>query len=149
MNTQGRAMAEDRRSFARTFFNKKVFFLIIQGSLFFVLLLILDEAHAGVSESNLFPAVAQHGSAANEDVTSEDVTSKVICNVVKFVRSIGLPIMTGVILGSSVMAIFGRLAWPAIAALVIFTAVFFGAEKVISKFTDGISGMQTGNCDTI
>ncbi|AGR79043.1 trbC/VIRB2 family protein [Anaplasma phagocytophilum str. CR1007] len=144
MDTQGRAIAEDRRSFARTFFNKKVFFLIIQGSLFFVLLLILDEAYAGVAESNLFPAVAQHGSATNEDVTS-----KVICNVVKFVRGIGLPIMTGVILGSSVMAIFGRLAWPAIAALVIFTAVFFGAEKVISKFTDGISVMQTGNCDTI
>ncbi len=34
------------------------------------------------------------------------------------------------ILGSSIMAIFGKLAWPAIVMLVVFTAIFFGAGKL-------------------
>ena len=40
--------------------------------------------------------------------------------------------MTGVILGSSIMAIFGKLAWPAIVMLVVFTAIFFGAGKLMA-----------------
>ena len=71
-----------------------------------------------------------------------DVTSQVICNVVSFVQKLGLPIMTGVILGSSVMAIFGRLAWPAIAMLIVFTAIFFGASKLIERFAGGISDIE-------
>ncbi|KAA8473271.1 TrbC/VirB2 family protein, partial [Anaplasma marginale] len=51
----------------------------------------------------------------------------------------GLPIMTGVILGSSIMAIFGKLAWPAIVMLVVFTAIFFGAGKLMAKFAAGVS----------
>ncbi|MGN7678514.1 MAG: hypothetical protein ACTJLL_02005, partial [Anaplasma sp.] len=34
-------------------------------------------------------------------VASDDAATKVICNVVAFVQKLGLPIMTGVILGSS------------------------------------------------
>ncbi len=46
--------------------------------------------------------------------------------------------MTGVILGSSIMAIFGKLAWPAIVMLVVFTAIFFGAGKLMAKFAAGL-----------
>ncbi len=66
----------------------------------------------------------------------------VLCNVIRFVKNLGLPIMTGVIIGSSVLAIFGRLAWPAIVMLVVFTAIFFGAGKVVERFVDG--GVATG-----
>ena len=69
---------------------------------------------------------------------SDDAVNKVICNVVVFVQKLGLPIMTGVILGSSIMAIFGRLPWPAIVMLVVFTAIFFGAGKLIAKFAGGV-----------
>ncbi|WP_249548746.1 TrbC/VirB2 family protein, partial [Anaplasma phagocytophilum] len=77
--------------------------------------------------------VASAAAGTNHD----GATSKVICNVVLFAQKLGLPIMTGVILGSSVMAIFGRLAWPAIAMLIVFTAIFFGSSKIISKFAKG------------
>ncbi|WP_169193488.1 TrbC/VirB2 family protein [Anaplasma platys] len=79
---------------------------------------------------------------AEAKADDKDVTKQVICNVVGFVQKLGLPIMTGVILGSSVMAIFGRLAWPAIAMLVVFTAIFFGASKLIEKFASGIAGLD-------
>ncbi|KAB0451178.1 TrbC/VirB2 family protein, partial [Anaplasma marginale] len=54
-------------------------------------------------------------------------------------------IMTGVILGSSIMAIFGKLAWPAIVMLVVFTAIFFGAGKLMAKFAKGLSGDGIGD----
>ncbi|WP_187288734.1 TrbC/VirB2 family protein, partial [Anaplasma marginale] len=76
------------------------------------------------------------GTAAKDD----DTATVVICNVIRFVQKLGLPIMTGVILGSSIMAIFGKLAWPAIVMLVVFTAIFFGAGKLMAKFAAGLSG---------
>ncbi|WP_223822706.1 TrbC/VirB2 family protein, partial [Anaplasma marginale] len=54
-------------------------------------------------------------------------------------------IMTGVILGSSIMAIFGKLAWPAIVMLVVFTAIFFGAGKLMAKFAAGLSDDGIGD----
>ncbi|AAV86993.1 ORF X [Anaplasma marginale str. St. Maries] len=78
----------------------------------------------------------QAGQAAKDD----DTATVVICNVIRFVQKLGLPIMTGVILGSSIMAIFGKLAWPAIVMLVVFTAIFFGAGKLMAKFAAGLSG---------
>ncbi|KJV63417.1 MULTISPECIES: TrbC/VirB2 family protein [Ehrlichia] len=81
--------------------------------------------------------------AAAQAVADNDDVSKVICNVIVFVQKLGLPIMTGVILGSSIMAIFGRLPWPAIVMLVVFTAIFFGAGKLVSKFVNGINNNMT------
>ncbi|WP_041660051.1 TrbC/VirB2 family protein [Anaplasma marginale] len=72
--------------------------------------------------------------------TADDTATVVICNVIRFVQKLGLPIMTGVILGSSIMAIFGKLAWPAIVMLVVFTAIFFGAGKLMAKFAKGLGG---------
>ena len=83
-------------------------------------------------------------SGAGQGTTDDDTVTKVICNVVVFVQKLGLPIMTGVILGSSIMAIFGRLPWPAIVMLVVFTAIFFGAGKLISKFAGGIDSVKDG-----
>lgn len=138
--------------------------------LFLVFLFVVDSAHAGgknagsksanasTGGANQFLAItAQSGGAgsggggsggggggggANDDM----VAGKVICNVISFVRAIGLPIMTGVILGSSIMAIFGRLAWPAIAILVVFTGVFFGADKLVRKFAEGVGPTSVFAC---
>ncbi|GAT76663.1 type IV secretion system protein VirB2 [Ehrlichia ruminantium] len=89
---------------------------------------------------NISAAAAQeNGNNNNDDVT------KVMCNVIKFVQNLGLPIMTGVILGSSIMAIFGKLPWPAIVMLVVFTAIFFGAGKLMSKFAKGVGGNNGQN----
>ena len=75
-----------------------------------------------------------------------DTPTKVICNVVVFVQRLGLPIMTGVILGAAIMAIFGKLAWAAIVMLVVFTAIFFGASTLIQKFAAGVeSDIATTN----
>ncbi|MGN7678953.1 MAG: TrbC/VirB2 family protein [Anaplasma sp.] len=89
---------------------------------------------------------AAHADAAPK-TGARDTTTQVICNVILFVQNLGLPIMTGVILGASVMAIFGRLAWPAIAMLIVFTAIFFGASKIIAKFAGGISDLKNLNAD--
>ncbi|WP_395877739.1 TrbC/VirB2 family protein [Ehrlichia muris] len=95
----------------------------------------------GVVPLSFSGATAQSSTPGNDDV------SKVICNVIVFVQKLGLPIMTGVILGSSIMAIFGRLPWPAIVMLVVFTAIFFGAGKLVSKFVQGINNNMTNGTD--
>ncbi|RCL19623.1 hypothetical protein DOS86_03610 [Anaplasma marginale] len=84
-------------------------------------------------------AGAASGSSAGTTQAADDTATVVICNVIRFVQKLGLPIMTGVILGSSIMAIFGKLAWPAIVMLVVFTAIFFGAGKLMAKFAAGVS----------
>nr|AAO41107.1 unknown [Anaplasma marginale str. Florida] len=80
------------------------------------------------------------GATSTTGTEADDTATVVICNVIRFVQKLGLPIMTGVILGSGIMAIFGKLAWPAIVMLVVFTAIFFGAGKLMAKFAAGLSG---------
>ncbi|ASI48262.1 MAG: TrbC/VirB2 family protein [Anaplasma ovis] len=141
--------------------------------LFLVFLFVVDSAHAGGKNAGSKSANASTG-GANQFLTitaqsggagsggggsggggggggggganADMVAGKVICNVISFVRAIGLPIMTGVILGSSIMAIFGRLAWPAIAILVVFTGVFFGADKLVRKFAEGVGPTSVFAC---
>ncbi|WP_010268914.1 TrbC/VirB2 family protein [Anaplasma marginale] len=86
------------------------------------------------------PAGAAAQASPSPSTEADDTATVVICNVIRFVQKLGLPIMTGVILGSSIMAIFGKLAWPAIVMLVVFTAIFFGAGKLMAKFAAGLSG---------
>ncbi|KAF2281914.1 hypothetical protein GH714_042738 [Hevea brasiliensis] len=88
-------------------------------------------------------AGSTYANTASNATAADDTATKVICNVIVFVQKLGLPIMTGVILGSSIMAIFGRLAWPAIVMLVVFTAIFFGAGKLMAKFAAGL-GSEIG-----
>jgi hypothetical protein len=71
-----------------------------------------------------------------------DTTSDVICNIIRYVWSIGGPLMTVVIIGAAMMAIFGRMPWPALFALGVFCAVFFGAGVIVEKL---IKGVGTGN----
>ncbi|MCU7611782.1 TrbC/VirB2 family protein [Anaplasma capra] len=119
-----------------------------------MLLFVFDSAHANLDNTQLpageaeglaFPNNSKSSGGGNTPppqgpAPNDMVAGTVICNVINFVRAIGLPIMTGVILGSSIMAIFGRLAWPAIAVLVVFTGVFFGADKLVKKFAEGVGG---------
>ena len=89
-----------------------------------------------------FLAVSSAGPTQSQQQTgsaSDEVAAKVICNVVVFVQRLGLPIMTGVILGASIMAIFGKMAWASIVVLVVFTAIFFGAGKLMQKFAAGLN----------
>ncbi|AAV86241.1 ORF X [Anaplasma marginale str. St. Maries] len=88
---------------------------------------------------------AAQASPSTTGTEADDTATVVICNVIRFVQKLGLPIMTGVILGSSIMAIFGKLAWPAIVMLVVFTAIFFGAGKLMAKFAKGLSGDGIGD----
>ncbi|QLK53649.1 TrbC/VirB2 family protein [Ehrlichia ruminantium] len=92
-------------------------------------------------------SMANAQSAQASSNGDDDTVTKVICNVINFVQKLGLPIMTGVILGSSIMAIFGKLPWPAIVMLVVFTAIFFGAGKLMHKFANGISSVSTNGKD--
>ncbi|TZF79077.1 TrbC/VirB2 family protein [Anaplasma marginale] len=95
---------------------------------------------AGVLALGILHGVPAGAQTTQETAKDDDTATVVICNVIRFVQKLGLPIMTGVILGSSIMAIFGKLAWPAIVMLVVFTAIFFGAGKLMAKFAAGLSG---------
>ncbi|MFP3027114.1 MAG: TrbC/VirB2 family protein, partial [Wolbachia sp.] len=45
--------------------------------------------------------------------------------------------ITIVIIGAALLAIFGRMPWPALFALGVFTAVFFGAPKIVKAIAPG------------
>ncbi|MFP3025032.1 MAG: hypothetical protein ACEY3L_01810, partial [Wolbachia sp.] len=47
-------------------------------------------------------------------------------------------------IGAALLAIFGRMPWPALFALGAFTAVFFGAPAVVSKIAPGTAS----KCET-
>ncbi|WP_341807786.1 TrbC/VirB2 family protein [Wolbachia endosymbiont (group E) of Neria commutata] len=84
-----------------------------------------------------------HSSGANtqnkvDDIKSGDATTQVICNIIGYVWGIGGPLMTVVIIGAAMMAIFGRMPWPALFALGVFCAVFFGAKAIVTKVMGGI-----------
>ena len=64
-----------------------------------------------------------------------DETSAVICKIVSYTHSLGGPMITIVIIGAALLAIFGRMPWPALFALGAFTAVFFGAPAVVKAIT--------------
>ena len=71
-------------------------------------------------------------SSANAESTG-DATADVICNIIGYVWKIGGPLMTVVIIGAALLAIFGRMPWPALFALGMFCGVFFGAKSIIMK----------------
>ncbi len=64
----------------------------------------------------------------------------IICNIIGYVWGIGGPLMTVVIIGAALLAIFGRMPWPALFALGVFCAVFFGAKTIVTKVMGGIGG---------
>ena len=45
--------------------------------------------------------------------------------------------ITIVIIGAALLAIFSRMPWPALFALGVFTAVFFGAPKIVAAIAPG------------
>ncbi len=78
------------------------------------------------------------GYADNPGVDMDD-TTKVICNIIGYVWGIGGPLMTVVIIGAALLAIFGRMPWPALFALGMFCGVFFGAKAIITKIMPNVS----------
>ena len=81
-----------------------------------------------------------------------DATTDIICNVISYVHRIGGPLFTVVIIGASLLAIFGRMPWLALFALGMFIAVFFGASKIVTAITgEGVCClegqiMKSGKC---
>ncbi|WCR58297.1 TrbC/VirB2 family protein [Wolbachia endosymbiont of Ctenocephalides felis wCfeJ] len=73
------------------------------------------------------------------DASADDTTTKVICNIINYTKTLGGPMITIVIIGAALLAIFGRMPWPALFALGAFTAVFFGAPAVVNALM-GTSG---------
>lgn len=84
----------------------------------------------------LFLSFSDYANAAND---IEDTTAQVICNIVGYIWGIGGPLMTVVIIGAALLAIFGRMPWPALFALGMFCGVFFGAKTIIMKIIPNIS----------
>lgn len=72
----------------------------------------------------------QQGKGQDKSIEADD-TSHTICKIVNYVHGIGGPMMTIVIIGAALLAIFGRMPWPALFALGAFTAVFFGAPAIV------------------
>lgn len=64
-----------------------------------------------------------------------DETSALICNIVEYTKIIGAPMITIVIIGAALLSIFGRMPWPALFALGMFTAAFFGAPAIVKAIT--------------
>ncbi|MFP3025600.1 MAG: TrbC/VirB2 family protein [Wolbachia sp.] len=76
---------------------------------------------------------------ANAADNIDDTTAQVICNIIGYIWGIGGPLMTVVIIGAALLAIFGRMPWPALFALGMFCGVFFGAKTIIMKIIPNIS----------
>ncbi|MCV3769539.1 MAG: TrbC/VirB2 family protein [Wolbachia pipientis] len=94
-----------------------------------------------------YPIISNAG--GTDDI--DDTTAQVICNIIGYIWGIGGPLMTVVIIGASLLAIFGRMPWPALFALGVFCGVFFGAKaiimKVIPNMNDSVKVMLE-NCGT-
>ncbi|MCM1002577.1 TrbC/VirB2 family protein [Wolbachia pipientis] len=60
----------------------------------------------------------------------------VMCNVIDYIGGIGGLVITLIIIGASLLAIFGRMPWPALLSLGMFSAVFFGASAIVKKVTE-------------
>jgi type IV secretory pathway VirB2 component (pilin) len=80
----------------------------------------------------LFLLFSSHSSFA------EDNTVKVICNILEYIWSFGGPLMTMVIIGSAILAIFGKMQWAALVALAVFTGVFFGAPNIVKFMINNV-----------
>ncbi|WP_341823549.1 TrbC/VirB2 family protein [Wolbachia endosymbiont (group A) of Agelastica alni] len=66
---------------------------------------------------------------------ADDVTTSTICNIIDYTKTLGGPMITIVIIGAALLSIFGRMPWPALFALGMFTAAFFGAPAVVKAIT--------------
>jgi hypothetical protein len=55
--------------------------------------------------------------ASANTTAAADATSKVIFNIIEYNQGLGGPMITIVIIGAVLLAIFGRMPWPALFAL--------------------------------
>lgn len=87
------------------------------------------DANAVDLNSLSFGFLGSGGKNANKAGTDE--TADTMCKIVNYTHTIGGPMITVVVIGAALLAIFGRMPWPALFALGAFTAVFFGAPSVV------------------
>ncbi|WP_168464266.1 TrbC/VirB2 family protein [Wolbachia endosymbiont of Ctenocephalides felis wCfeT] len=76
---------------------------------------------------------ATASTADKKSIYENDATFGTICKIITYIQDLGGPIITIVLIGAALLAIFGRMPWPALFALGAFVAVFFGASAVISR----------------
>ncbi len=70
---------------------------------------------------------------------AQDPTNKIICRVLQYIWRFGGPLITVVIIGSALLAIFGKMQWSALVALAAFICVFFGATSIVQFLMTGIT----------
>uniref|UniRef100_A0A2S2R917 TrbC/VirB2 family protein n=1 Tax=Sipha flava TaxID=143950 RepID=A0A2S2R917_9HEMI len=92
-----------------------------------------------------FSTVASAASGDSAETTG-DATADVICNIIGYIWAIGGPVMTVVIIGAALLAIFGRMPWPALVALGIFCGVFFGAKAIVEKIVPASNKQMLDKC---
>ncbi|OWZ25229.1 trbC/VIRB2 family protein [Wolbachia endosymbiont of Wuchereria bancrofti] len=51
------------------------------------------------------------GNADTKSGTNDNITAQVICNIIDYVWGIGGPLITVVMIGAALFAIFGRIPW--------------------------------------
>jgi hypothetical protein len=56
---------------------------------------------------------------------------------VNYIHGLGGPMITVVIIGAALLSIFGKIQWPALFALGVFTATFFGAPAIVRAIVPG------------
>lgn len=105
----------------------------------FLLLVVLALSFAFDANANGSPFSPPDSTFFKSEVTDEP--EWMMCHMVYYLHRIGGPIITLVIIGASLLSIFGRMPWPVLFALGIFTAVFFGASAILQSIVPG-----TRNC---
>ena len=58
-----------------------------------------------------------------------------ICGAVRYALALGGPLITIVIIGAALLAIFGKIPWHALIALCVFTGIFFNSPKITKAIT--------------
>ena len=90
---------------------------------------------------------ARFSNKKNDEFFRSKITDQppwLMCSIIGYIYTIGSPIITLVIIGTALLAIFGRMPWSALFALGIFTAVFFGAPSILRSIVPSV----TYNCET-
>ncbi len=106
----------------------------------FLMLFLCFSSYSSYAAGASAGSVPTDGSSSDADYdASKDPTNQIICNILRYIWQFGGPLITVVIIGSAILAIFGKMQWSALVALAIFTGVFFGATKIVQVFTEGIT----------
>ncbi|WCR53555.1 MAG: hypothetical protein PG981_000577 [Wolbachia endosymbiont of Ctenocephalides orientis wCori] len=111
----------------------------------FLLLVVLALFFAFDANANGSPFSPPDSTFYKSKVTDE--TEWVMCHMIYYLHNIGGPIITLVIIGASLLSIFGGMSWPVLFALGTFTTVFFGASTILQSIVPGTHKCGAENWD--